>query len=372
MLRTKILAVVVLCGVMTTGGAEKRVEEQAKARRGRAFVALRDWTPFQREENAEARTVTLTSPELPTEIAAKEIVVSWNVSAPKESGLKVEAMAKCGERETRWYTLGLWSPDGKTFPRESVKAQKDGDGNVETDILVLNKPAEMVKVRVTLHAAPDGRPPILKFLGVSLADTTETPPERESNREVWGKEVVVPGKPQSGWPGASGWCSPTSVSMALAYWAKKLDRPELDIPVPDAARATYDSVYRGTGNWPFNTAFAGALPGIRAYVTRLSDMRELEDWIAAGIPPVVSVSYDLLKGMQRERDPGHLMVCTGFTKEGDIVLNDPAHRPGRGEVARSVYPRSNFLRAWKRSEYTVYLLYPEGAKLPPDPCGHWE
>lgn len=369
----RMLAVVALAGLMTTtGGAERRVDEKTEARHGRAFIGLRDWKDFQAEVNVGEGKSVLVSPELPTGIAANEIVVSWNASAPTGSGIKVEAMARCGEKETRWYTLGHWSPDGKTFPRESVKGQKDEDGKVETDILVLTKPADAVKLRVTLHDALDGKQPALKFLGVSLANTNWTPPERESNRTVWGKEVVVPSRTQIGWPGASGWCSPTSTSMALAYWAKKLDRPELDIPVPDAARAIYDSVYKGTGNWPFNTAFAGAFPGIRAYVTRFSDIRELEDWIEAGIPPIVSLSYDLLKGMKRERDPGHLMVCVGFTKDGDMVLNDPAHRPEKGQTARSVFPRSNFLRAWKRSDYAVYLVYPEDATLPPDPLGHWE
>jgi hypothetical protein len=143
------------------------------------------------------------------------------------------------------------------------------------------------------------------------------------------------------------------------------------MPVPEVAHACFDRVYNGTGNWPFNTAFAGSLPGLRAYVTRLSDIRQLEDWVAAGIPPIVSVSYDLLKGKAKDEDPGHLMVCNGFTETGDIVLNDPAHHPERGEVARRVFPRDNFLKGWARSRNTVYLLYPENAKLPADPFGHW-
>src|SRR5262249_41412714 len=159
----------------------------------------------------------------------------------------------------------------------------------------------------------------------------------------------VPGRTQLGWPDASGWCSPTSTCMTLAFWSQKLHRSELDLPVPDVAHAIYDRVYDGTGNWPFNTAFAGSFPRLPPYVTRLSDIRELEDWVAAGIPPIVSVSYDLLLGTKRENDPGHLMVCDGFTKDGDIVLNDPAHHPERGEVARRVFPRANFLRAWNRS-----------------------
>ena len=43
---------------------------------------------------------------------------------------------------------------------------------------------------------------------------------------------------------------------------------QADRPVPEAAAGTYDWVYRGTGNWPFNTAWA-ADRGLDAFVTRL-------------------------------------------------------------------------------------------------------
>ena len=35
---------------------------------------------------------------------------------------------------------------------------------------------------------------------------------------------------------------------------------------------------------PKIVAFAGSLPGLRAYVTRLGDFREIEDWTLAGFP----------------------------------------------------------------------------------------
>ena len=44
----------------------------------------------------------------------------------------------------------------------------------------------------------------------------------------------------------------------------------------------------------------------------------------------------------------------------------------RGESGRKVFPRDHFIRAWHRSHNTVYLIYPEGSKLPNDPMGHWE
>lgn len=352
---------------------------------GRAFVGFDNWTRFERKEGDVPNTLVLTSPVVRTGIDANEIVVSWNAESPQATGLKVEARAFSGDIPTKYYTLGLWSRDGISFPRESVNGQKDGDGDVHTDTLALNKPATAVQLRVTLIGAPPTSTPgatsqtalpKLKYLGISMADTrlnlTTLKTGWEPNKAVWGKEISVPAKTQLGWPGGSGWCSPTSTAMLLAFWSGQLKRPELDLTVPDSAKAIYDKVYDGTGNWPFNTAHAGAFPGMRAYVTRFSDIRELEDWIEAGIPVVVSVSYDLLKGKPKDEDPGHLMVCDGFTAEGDIVLNDPCYHPEKGEICRHVFPRGNFLKGWNRSKYLVYLIYPESAKLPLDRYRHWD
>jgi len=341
--------------------------------RGRSLLTIKNPAGLEHSQGASAGEAVLTSPVLELGITANEIVVSWNAETPPGSGLKVEARAFYPDRTTKYYTLGLWSKDGVTYPRESVKDQKDADGDVLTDTLALAQPVQKLQIKVTLTSgtAPDSKPN-LKFLSISAADTHASPAPLEPNRAAWGKEITVPGRTQLGWPGASGWCSPTSTDMVLALWSGRLKRPELDIPVPDAAHAIFDTVWQGTGNWPFNTAFAGSFPGIRAYVTRLSDVRELEDWILAGNPPIVSVSYDLLKGKDTDHDPGHLLVCDGFTADGDIVLNDPAHHPEKGEMCRRVFPRANFIKAWSRSNFTVYLIYPEGAAVPDDKYGHWE
>ncbi len=340
--------------------------------RGRSLLIINNPDTLEHVQTALPAEFTLCSAPLDLGIAANEIVISWNAETPPGSGLKVEARAVYPDRRTKYYTLGLWSKDGVTYPRASVRHQRDADGDVQTDTLSLVQPTHKVQVRVTLTtgASLGGRPK-LKFLSVSAADTHANLTPLEPNREAWGKEIIVPGRTQLGWPGASGWCSPTSTDMVLAFWSGRLQRPELDIPVPDAAHAIFDSVWQGTGNWPFNTAFAGSFPGMRAYVTRLSDVRELEDWIVAGTPPIVSVSYDLLKGKDTDSDPGHLLVCDGFTSDGDIVLNDPAHHPEKGEACRRVFPRANFIKAWARSQFTVYLIYPEGTRVPEDRYRHW-
>jgi hypothetical protein len=372
-MRNAILLALCLAGsVLQMKGDGRTMESRHEGHRGKAFVAITDFKKFEDGETAAPGERTLTSPELPLGLSANEIIVSWNADAPEGTGIRVEAKALYTDHASKWYTLALWSKDAKAFPRESVAGQKDADGDVHTDTLALKRPTDRLQLRVTLNRSAEGKTPALKFLGVSSTDTHAVPAPLEPDHAIWGKEVVVPGRTQLGWPNAAGWCSPTSTDMVLAFWAEKKHRPELDLPVPDVAHAIYDKVYDGTGNWPFNTAFAGSFPGIRAYVSRFSDIRELEEWVGAGLPPIVSVSYDLLRGKGTDNDPGHLMVCDGFTATGDIVLNDPAHHPERGEACRRVFSRANFLKAWAKSHNTVYLIYPEGTKRPANRYGHWE
>ena len=60
--------------------------------------------------------------------------------------------------------------------------------------------------------------------------------------------------------GGEVWCSPTSTSMVLAYWAG--DTGPCEPRVRAAVEGVYDWVYDGHGNWPFNTAYAAtAGPG---------------------------------------------------------------------------------------------------------------
>jgi hypothetical protein len=159
--------------------------------------------------------------------------------------------------------------------------------------------------------------------------------------------------------------------MVLSRWAGVLHRPELNLTVPQAAASVYDREYAGTGNWPFNTAFAGGFRGLRSCVTRLDNLAEVEDWIAAGIPVILSTRWDQLEPGRPPDSEGHLIVCIGFTENGDVVVNDPATRLDRGESVRRIYPRDNVLRAWANSHHTVYLVYPESAKIPPNEFGHW-
>ena len=310
------------------------------------------------------------SPEIKSGIAWNELIVSWNADAAAGTFLRVEATALSAGHPTKFYTLGHWSPDNQIFPRTSVRGQKDADGNVDTDTLVLTQPADAVQIRVTLDGT-NGALPTLKFLGVSFSNTKVPTATRPPNHAAWGKIISTPELSQHGYPNEKGWCSPTSLSMALARWADVLQRPEMNLTVPEVAAKVYDQDFAGTGNWPFNTAFAGSFDGMRSYVTRLDDISEVEDWIAAGIPVILSARWDWLEPGRPFDSNGHLVVCIGFTETGDVVINDPATRLEKGGPVQRIYKRENAIRSWTKSHNAVYLVYPVGEKIPRNKFGHW-
>ena len=101
----------------------------------------------------------------------------------------------------------------------------------------------------------------------------------------------------------------------------------------------FDHGYDGTGNWAFNTAYAASRTGA-AFVTRLRDLTEVEQLVAAGIPVVASIAFGRyqLSGAPISSSSGHLLVIVGFTSTGDVVVNDPA-APIERDRAPHVLPR---------------------------------
>jgi hypothetical protein len=333
------------------------------------FVGIDNFSAFTRSQNERGETVLL-SPEIKSGIPWNELIVSWNAEAPAGTFLNVEASAISSGHGTKFYELGIWSPDNQAFPRSSVRNQKDGDGAVRTDTLALTRLAEAAQIRVTLGGVGGARP-VLKFLGASFSNTKAPTATITPNRAAWGKTISTPERSQHGYPGGSGWCSPTSLSMDLARWSEVLHRPEMNLTVPQVATNVFDASYDGTGNWVFNTAFAGSFSRMRSYVTRFDDLAEVEDWIAAGIPVILSARWDWLRPGRPLDAAGHLIVCIGFTENGDVIINDPAAHLDRGQTVRQIYKRDDVLHSWSHSHHAVYLLYPTAARIPENRYGQW-
>ena len=291
----------------------------------------------------------LTSPETAAP-PFTDLIPSWNATTtPAGSSLNLEVRVRQAGGWTRWYSFGTWMSEGE---RRSVDGQRDAAGTLDTDTLSLNAPATAYQYRVTLRGAAQ-----LSLLAFTTSQKGKAEPAT-SDRTAWGKVLNVPQRSQMIYPGGGEvWCSPTSVSMILAFWG-------VQVTVPAAAKATYDSAYDGTGNWSFNVAYAGSL-GLRAYVSRLPGLSAAERYISAGLPLALSLGWKKgeLLGAAIPASSGHLMVLVGFDALGNPVLNDPA--AASNETVRRSYPRAAFERLWQEhSGGTVYVMAPAGKALP--------
>lgn len=313
-------------------------------------------------------TVTRVSPEISSPAPWNELVVSWNVQPAEGAALRIEAQAIFPDRVSAFHSLGTWSLDDRApWPRTSPKDPGDADARVKTDTLSLRTPARAVRLRLTLAGDLARHPERLRWVTLSMTDTRSRPTPRPPNARVWGTTLDVPERSQIAHPEGEAWCSPTCVSMQLGWWAKVLNQASLDRAVPEVARAVNDPAWPGTGNWPFNTAFAGSLDGLIACAARLRDLREVEDLVEAGIPVALSVNAPALRG-ETGRENGHLILAVGFTPEGHLVANDPYARLEKGQRVRRTYLRPHVERAWDNSHRLAYLIAPADrrAALPID------
>ncbi|MEV5535246.1 C39 family peptidase [Saccharopolyspora shandongensis] len=338
-----------------------------------------------------------TSPPHRIGFAATQLVASWNAATPPGTWLQVEMRGRTGTgAQTGWYVMGRWASGDADVHRTSIDGQSDAGGTVNVDTFTAGPGTTLseYQLRATLYRAA-GTPasPELSMVGAMasrIPDRFEVPTSGPGG--AWGVELPVPRysqnihsghSPQYG-GGGEAWCSPTSTEMVIEYWGKRPSAQELawvdpqhpDPAVEHAARQTYDYAYDGTGNWPFNTAYA-ATYGLAAHITRLPSLADAERYIRNGIPVITSQSFraDELDGAGYDTD-GHIMVIVGFTADGDVIANDPASSDNA--AVRTIYPRAQFENVWQRTKRRdaagkvadapggiAYIIAPPGHPLPP-------
>lgn len=319
--------------------------------------------------------------------AVDSVIASWSAETPPGAFVRIELQGATAEgAETGWYVLGLWSFDDAAIERRSVGGQSDERGEVVVDTFSARRPLGAYRLKVSLVASEAGSPTV-RTVGAIAAG--ETRADRGTSVPAPGGEVElpVPAYAQSvhagEYPrydgGGEAWCSPASTAMVVAFWGAGpsseemawIDPTIVDPWVDHAARFTFDHDYGGTGNWPFNTAYA-ARYGLDAFVTRLGSLREAEQFLQAGIPLVASVSFGAgqLDGfLLPAGTAGHLVVIVGFTSTGDPIVNDPA--AVSNTTVRRVYDRGQFERAWLGgSGGVVYVIRRPDTALPESP-GNW-
>lgn len=326
---------------------------------------------------------TMVSPVHTTALPIDHVIASWNAATP--AGTWMEIHIRVDQKNsgwTHWYALPIWASDFSTIHRHSINGQGDTDGGVATDTFYTKsgQVASAYQLSVTLFTtSPNTATPAIRLITAIASYDASQYLTIAPDRAVWGTNLPVPQRSQMlqqyqglGYGGGGEvWCSPTSTSMVMAYWSNTLGDPALTQTVPDAARDTYDFAYDGTGNWPFNTAYAASY-SLTGYVTRMQSMSQIEQWIKAGVPIVISIAFNngILPGEPVKTSKGHLIVVRGFTSTGDVITNDPAASTDAG--VQIVYKRSDLEHAWQYSNGTVYVMYPTGWQIPTtDSNGSW-
>lgn len=323
-----------------------------------------------------------------------ELIPSWDIRTPGSSWAKIQVRGRTSDgRRSSWDTIAHWALKDTHVRRTSLDSQPDDLGRVSYDTWItpeVNR-VDRWQVRVTLHRRTGTKAkPKLETVGAMAsrlpATSTVTTSRPGAAPAALGRVLDVPSYSQMVHKGVysqydgggEAWCSPTSTTMVLdhfgalpppkAYrWVRK-DYP--DRVVAHLARMTYDVGFGGTGNWPFNTAFAASRTG-NAFVTRLRDLREAERFIAAGIPLIASVTFRAgeMAGTPIRSTNGHVLVIVGFTEAGDVVVNDPAADSAAG--VRRTYDRGQFENVWLRrgtsaggSGGLVYVVHDDATPLP--------
>ncbi|KAA1425381.1 peptidase C39 family protein [Mumia zhuanghuii] len=331
-----------------------------------------------------------TSPWAATGFGADEVVPSWNARTPGRSVVVVSVRVRdTGGRTGSWDTLARWAEKETVVRRSSGATQADDVARVVTDTVRANGSRRIAawQVRVTL-LRPKGTTTKPRLLSVGAVASVAARTSRPTSATTMTRtvELAVPRYSQMlhrrQYPrydgGGAAWCSPTSTTMVLRSlgkgptkgqyaWVRKGIKQRY---VVHGARRTYDTRYGGTGNWGFNTAYAGSR-GADAFVTRLASLREAEAFVKAGIPLVASVRFGPggLSGAPIRSTAGHLLVIRGFTAAGNVIVNDPA--APRPSTVRRVYSRAQFERAWRTGSGGTAYVIRTGRSLPVLPGHHW-
>lgn len=295
-------------------------------------------------ERAFPREGDWLSPEVVTEAPFTDLLPSWNVQTPDETGVRFDVRVRDAAtgQWTDWLYIGSW---GKILAGLNRKIES-GNATIDIDELKLSAPADAYQIRGRLYSfsfdpkiVPSVRRVAVCYSGEASAFAgTERPAvdvtlDRAGVETLdWRRDLNVPYRPQGDSPPPlrSQICSPTSTSMVMQYWG-------VDRPTVENAMAIYDAEYDLFGNW--NRAVQRAAEcGLDGWLIRLRNWEQVKPYIAAGIPLVATISFRKgeFPSALYDSTPGHLIVIRGFTKDGDVIVNDPAVRDkGNGVIYKA-------------------------------------
>ena len=284
-----------------------------------------------------------TSPWQSTGFSAKSLIPSWTIQSPTGTWARIEVRVKSGSTTGSWDTIANYAFSASYIKRASGSAQTDDLAKLSTDTVLANSGKSFTswQVRVLLMRPVGAKTtPTLEAVNGTQATYATRTISTSSTTMTKTKELAVPMSSQmihkGEYPewggGGEAWCSPTSTSMVMRYFGTGPTAADYswtsfqDGFVDHAARYTFDYAYDGTGNWPFNTAYA-ARHSLDAFVTRLHTLRDAEAFINAGIPLVASIAFG--KG---ELDGARLVDARSPGRDPRLHVRRQRHRQRPGSI----------------------------------------
>lgn len=318
----------------------------------------------------------LTSKPVATSISYNTLIPSWDARTPPGTSVTMLVRVRYGDRWSDWMSLGSYSASERggstspTHPGWKVDVDTISSRNGEL--------ADAYQYRLRLYSEVRDRGPFVRRVALVSSKTGRHGDSiNVGNLErTWGKSLNLPRRSQYDYEAGAAWCSPTALSMVTTYWGIRYNDNTWKKTPPTVARGVYDAGAEIWGNWPFNTAYSSHL-NLKSSVSRFNSLQQVERWIDVGIPVIASVAWDNSYGDRRLNNAsipratyGHLLVIVGFTRAGNVIVNDSATSPS--SQARRVYDRAQFARAWLnterwrggRSDGVVYLVHPRGVSIP--------
>ena len=187
------------------------------------FLAFREFSNF-----TTTATGALLSPVVETQASFRDAIASWNADTPAGAWIELDLRARIAGRWTDDYVMGVWTSQDDATHRHSVDGQTDANGTVDTDTLRLNAAADAWQMTIKLHGGAH-----LRMVSVITTDPSATPAALAPLPGAYGVAADVPERSQMIYPnGGEVWCSPTSISMLLAFWGTNES-------VPTAASSCY-------------------------------------------------------------------------------------------------------------------------------------
>jgi len=280
---------------------------------------------------------TWTSPERTTDFPFTELIPSWNLVAPAETGGCFHVRTRDGRNRewSPWLYAGCWGR--VVLPRQGDRVTRFAGGAVRTDmpLLVLRLPADAYQVRATLQSfdLDPAVSPRLRRVAVAYSGWVADPDERKRLRgrdapvDGWVRDLPVPHVRQhdAPLPLRESVCLPACITMVMRHAGVERELTENALAVYDPEHGLFGNGGRGVGR-------AGALD-LDGWLQRVGDWNQVKALIGRGQPVVAAV--------QTQRGE-HVIVVRGFTASGDVIVNDPLDRGAGGTVR----PAAELGREW--------------------------